>query len=338
MMKTLHSIACAPGLPDFLAPSPEMGVCWTEQQVHERLVKDPKGYISFLDHAFCDMATETMYAEFTPKQILNDRYGNGDFRTMPCITERNETICKSIKIVGTNLAQQKVPGQITVGKAYVLDSIENFITHSVDACLLSSARTGACAALGVGKLFQADAVAIIGCGRVGFYTAIYLLASLPLRRLCLADSNPGKAEQLCDYFSAIAPAATVTVTSVTEALASPVVIMATTSREAIASPENTSAELIVSLGADADDQSELAAAWADASDLDIVVDTHDCERFGDIKAWKRAGKLTGRRVSDLLSLYRGEQMHSSRSLFVSTGSALFDNLTLRYLLGLDDTK
>jgi ornithine cyclodeaminase/alanine dehydrogenase-like protein (mu-crystallin family) len=334
---TNNSLYCATDLPDFLAPSAEMGVCWTEQQVHELLVKDPKGYISFLDHAFCDMATETMYAEFTPKQILNDRYGNGDFRTMPCITERNGETCKTIKIVGTNLAQKKVPGQITVGKAYVLDSIENFITHSVDACLLSSARTGACAALGVRKLSTAAEVAIVGCGRVGFYTALYLLASLPLRRLYLADSDPLKAKQLYEYFRDIAPATSIVMSSIDEALATPVVIMATTSRHAIASPENTSAELIISLGADADDQSELAAAWADASDLDIVVDTHDCERFGDIKAWNKAGKLTGRRISDLLSLYRGEQMRSSRSLFVSTGSALFDNLTLRYMLGLDAT-
>ena len=111
--------------------------------------------------------------------------------------------------------------------------------------------------------------------------------------------------------------------------------MATTSRVPIATPSNCSARLVVSLGADADDQSELAADWTDSGDLRIVVDTHDCERFGDIKAWRNQGKMEGHRTIDLLSVYRNGAAESVQTLFVSTGSALFDNLTLRYLMRLD---
>lgn len=325
-------------LPDFLVPSPEKGLHWTEQQVHAWLTADPKGYIAYLNQAFEAMASDLLYAEFPPKQILTDRYGNGDFRTMPCVTEHNGTICKTVKIVGTNLDQQKVPGQITVGRAYVLDSRENFITHAVDACLLSSARTGACAILAVNKLADSAKLSIIGCGRVGYYTLLFALATIPGCQISLADAAPAKAIQLMEYFTSIVPNATINTVSVEEALSIPVVILATTSGTPIASPENTTADFIVSLGADADDQSELSISWADLDNLEIMVDTHDCQRFGDLKKWNTAGKLDGHQLRDLVSIYRHQAKRSCRGLFVSTGSALFDNLTLRYLLKLDRHK
>lgn len=327
-------------LPGFLAPSPEAGVYWNDAWVHARLVEDAAGYIDFLDHAFAELATGRLQAEFPPKQILTDRYGNGDFRVMPCSTERGGRLCKCVKIVGTNLAQQKVPAQITVGRAYVLDSIENFISHTVDACMLSSARTGACAVLGIRKLGARDDISIIGCGRVGFYAALYALAALPVRRLYLADSDTEKADQLADHLAAMLCKSDVTIRAVPveEALRQPVTILATTSRLPIAAPSNCSARLVVSLGADADDQSELAVEWADVTGLRIVVDTHDCERFGDLKAWRCQGKLGDGQLSDLVSVYRegNAGADAAQTLFVSTGSALFDNLTLRYLMRLDE--
>jgi ornithine cyclodeaminase/alanine dehydrogenase-like protein (mu-crystallin family) len=325
-------------LPGFLAPSPEKAVHWSDEWVHTQLVADAPGYIDFLDRAFEDLALGRLVAELPPKQILTDSRGNGDFRTMPCSTERSGRVCKTVKIVGTNLAQIKVPGQITVGQAYVLDSIENFITHTVDACLLSSARTGACAVLGARKLGSYDSIGIVGCGRVGFYTALYAKAALPVRKLCLMDSDQNKARQLADYLNSIGLGRDVRIaeTSLGEALAQPVAVLATTSRTAIASPSNCQARLVVSLGADADDQSELAVEWTEVNDLAIVVDTHDSKRFGDLKAWSDMGKINQGRICDLASIYRNEQALAARALFVSTGSALFDNLTLRYLLRMDE--
>jgi len=90
--------------------------------------------------------------------LFSDPGDAGDFRVMPCVVRRGGRVRKTIKVVGTNLAQQVVPGQITVGKALALHPVENFVTDLFEACLLSSARTGACAALAL-DLLAGDCVA-----------------------------------------------------------------------------------------------------------------------------------------------------------------------------------
>ena len=56
---------------------------------------------------------------------------------------------------------------------------------------------------------------------------------------------------------------------------------------------------------------------------------------GDLKAWIAAGLLNAATISDFNDLLSGKKPKPEtdrRRLFVSTGSALFDNLTLEYLL------
>jgi ornithine cyclodeaminase/alanine dehydrogenase-like protein (mu-crystallin family) len=110
-----------------------------------------------------------------------------------------------------------------------------------------------------------------------------------------------------------------------------VVVLATTSEAPVASPPGWGANLVVSLGADVDSQSELDPAWARAAD--IYCDTLDTLRFGDLRAWIESGIVDPAGVTDLLQVYRRPPPASERQrVFVSTGSALFDNLTARYLL------
>jgi ornithine cyclodeaminase/alanine dehydrogenase-like protein (mu-crystallin family) len=61
----------------------------------------------------------------------------------------------------------------------------------------------------------------------------------------------------------------------------------------------------------------------------------DTVRFGDLKAWIAQGRLDSNSVTDFLAVLRNGAATATSSrtrLFVSTGSALFDNLTLGYLL------
>ena len=87
----------------------------------------------------------------------------------------------------------------------------------------------------------------------------------------------------------------------------------------------------MSLGADTDFQSELDPAWASVAD--IFVDTMDSARFGDLGAWLKAGLICEDRLVDLFGVIsKGVERKGRQRVFVSTGSALFDNLTIGYLL------
>jgi ornithine cyclodeaminase/alanine dehydrogenase-like protein (mu-crystallin family) len=87
----------------------------------------------------------------------------------------------------------------------------------------------------------------------------------------------------------------------------------------------------VSLGADIDSQSELDPAWARYAD--IYCDSLDSLRFGDLRAWSEAGRIDAAEVTGLLECLRQSPPEPTRPrVFVSTGSALFDNLTAYYLL------
>ena len=88
---------------------------------------------------------------------------------------------------------------------------------------------------------------------------------------------------------------------------------------------------IVSLGADTEDQHELAPAWASVAD--IYFDGPDCLQVGDVRAWRSAGLINDCDLTSLLDLWRKGPLPSSRpQIFISTGSALMDNLTIGYLL------
>ncbi|MBS0193707.1 MAG: hypothetical protein JSR34_05615 [Proteobacteria bacterium] len=293
----------------------------------------PRAYLDYIDGAFERMAHGRFQVDLTPKQVLTDRHGDGDFRVMPCVSEADGVVCKTVKIVGTNLRRRTVPDQITVGRAFVMDAHENFISHTVDACLLSSARTGACAVTAIRRLRPCtEILALFGCGKVGFYTAVFALAGLGVRRLLLADTRPELAHALAAHLSQWNPEVSIEAVATDSALAAPVLVLATTSRTPVVAPGDTAAGLVVSLGADADDQSELDPGWACAPDTTIYADTLDCLRFGDVRAWIASGMLPAERIRELLDAYRQPPSLSGRTVFVSTGSALFDNLTLRYLL------
>ena len=111
-----------------------------------------------------------------------------------------------------------------------------------------------------------------------------------------------------------------------------VLVLATSSQEAISSPKQHPVKLVISLGADTDDQHELHESWL--AEGGIYVDTYDSASYGDLKRWISQGRLQKNNLTDFIDLISSNQVDETgkRKLFVSTGSALFDNITMAYLL------
>lgn len=323
------SAAC---LHDVLRVSAEPYRYCTEAEVHEVLTRKPREYVDFLRQSLRAVADGRASLVLPPKQVFEDAATRGDFRVMPCELRDGGRVTKTVKLIGTNTVQRAVPDQITVGKLLVLDPRENFVAAVVEACLLSSARTGACAALAVDALARSrDKMAVIGCGRVGYYAALYSAASAGVKRVAFCDVSSRRAGAAARGIAAAAPSVACETCSLDSISAADVVVLATTSQTAVSSPPGWGANLVISLGADADSQSELDAAWPRSAD--IYCDTLDSLRFGDLRAWIEAGLVDPAAITDLLGVFRRPPPASDRPrVFVSTGSALFDNLTARYLL------
>jgi len=317
---------------DVLRISPEPYVYLDERQIHQRLTADPAGYLGYVRERLRDVAQGRATLEMPAKQLFIDPGMAGDYRVMPCVLRRGGEVTKTVKIVGTNLAQTQVPDQITVGKAFALHPHDNFISHVFEACLLSSARTGACASLAVELLADApDSLAILGAGRVGYYAALYTCAATPMRSVEIYDPSPSRAQMLAEQLSRDLPGVQCRASQQPPSDAD-VMILATSSVEPICHPAEVSAGLVVSLGADTDAQHELSADWV--GQADIFVDTQDSARYGDIKQWQGAGLLDADALTDLFALLRDGPVPGGRGrrVFVSTGSAMFDNLSIAYLL------
>jgi len=311
-----------------------------ERAVHDALVARPIAYLEYLHDSLTGIATGRIVVEQPPKQVfadvLNDRgpaSAGGDFRVMPCIVRRGSRVWKTVKVVGTNIVQKTVPDQITVGKALCIDAAENHVTHIIEACLLSSARTGACAAIALKQLaVSRRRVLVVGAGRVGSYAAFYASTLQGVEEITFVDLLHDRARAAAalatDTFESAAVFRPGEVGSPIEADA---VIVATTAQIPIVAPDATQARLVVSVGADAPLQHELSREWAGVAD--VYVDTLDGFGVGDLLEWSHDGLLQRNAVIDLLTLYRdGPRAGTRPRVFISTGSALFDNLTISYIL------
>jgi ornithine cyclodeaminase/alanine dehydrogenase-like protein (mu-crystallin family) len=327
-----------PALPRHLRLGKEPCRYYTESEVHAALTADPAGYFRFVRRTMAAIAAGRITVTAPPKQVFEDPGTGGDFRVMPCELRTGTRLVKTVKVIGTNTVQRKVRDQITVGKVLVLDPRENFVSAVMEACLLSSARTGVCAALAIDVLARTrQRLVVIGSGRVGHYAALYAIASGGVREITFCDSMLKRARDMAKWFSAAFPGISSHAAPVSAITAADVVVLATTSAVPVASPPCWGANLVVSLGADADTQSELDPAWARYAD--VYCDSLDSLRFGDLRAWAEAGQIDAAAVTAILEALRDPPRGGDRPrIFVSTGSALFDNLTVHYLLERGRTK
>ncbi len=304
-----------------------------DDDIHEILTSNPLEYIDFLLSRLKMIATGQSEMVLPPKMVFDAHMRTGDYRVMPCITQHPDNNLHIVKIIGTNRKQELVPDQITVGKAFVIDKDEHFISHIIDGCLLSSARTGACAVIAMSLLSSKnESLAIVGAGRVGFYTALYAVSFLKFKNIVFIDIVPGRAQACAEYLSSIHSTAIFSAKSSLRNAPSDVLVLATTSATQLCEPKDTHANLTLSLGADINDQHELSQAWSQYQP--IFVDSEDAINFGDLQQWHKEGYLDKNKIMDLLAVCKKAEALavSEKKVFISTGSAMFDNLSIEYLL------
>ena len=324
-------------LQDILRVSHEPLRQFSDFEVHQLLCADLYAYLNYLDQGLREIVLGAAQISMPPKQLFQQPGELGDFRVMPCVRATAAgKLHKTIKLVGTNRIGRLVPDQISVGKACYLDPQENFVSHQFDACLLSSIRTGACAALATRHLQTADrpirTVTVVGAGRVGFYAAMCLLNNGEIDTLTIVDHLPERAVTLAAGLQRIAPDCQITTTEYADLSNCDLLLLATSSNTAIYHPDHFSAQIIITLGADCIEQRELHdhPQWHSRA---IYVDTLDSLRFGDLAAWTAESEFDSRRLIEITHLAANHTRPPDYpALFIATGSALFDNLTMSYLV------
>lgn len=309
-----------------------------EMLVHHLLTQDPRGFFQYVLETLSGIANGKILIELPGKQIFFDPATEGDFRVMPCVVKDGESVTKTVKLVGTNTVQKLVPDQITVGKACVIHPEENYISHIFEACLLSSARTGICSMVGMELLARRrERLAIVGAGRVGYYAGLYAAALGDVKEIYFSDISNEQADICASTLRAKFPDVRIAACEHTQIPYVDVLILATTSKDPICKPEASRPQLIISVGADTDFQRELDPAWAGKARL--FLESFDSVRYGDIRAWLAEGLISRDELTDLFSLLNQNVILSDTDetrIFVSTGTALFDNIAISYILNRTD--
>jgi ornithine cyclodeaminase/alanine dehydrogenase-like protein (mu-crystallin family) len=319
-------------LNQLLRINPEPYVFFDDAAVHAALTTAPGAYLDHLLEALKAIAGSKATLELPPKSVFVDPGERSDFRVMPCVVRFPDRVRKTVKIIGTNWPRQIVAGEISVGKAFALHSAENFIEAGFAGCILSSARTGACAVTALRLLLpDCETLAIIGAGRVGYYTAFYAAALGAVRRIEFCDRVPGRARLAAEQISRQWPGLETRAFEAADLSSKPdALVLATDSEHPLFDATGHRPRLVVSVGADTDWQRELEADVL--NHYSIYVDTHDSRHWGDLKRFEHEGRLGDHPISDLRHLLLNPSDCREPALFVSTGSALFDNLTIDYLL------
>lgn len=311
---------------------PEPYSFFGDRQIHEALTENPLAYLDFLLDALKDVATNRAQLELPPKAVFADPGKRSDFRVMPCVIRYPDRVRKTVKIIGTNWPRKVVPGEISVGQAFSLHASENFIEAGFAGCILSSARTGACAATGLRLLApETRHLSVIGAGRVGYYSALYAVSLGTVEKVSFADIDEQRARLAARLIKSASPDIETGTFDTGDLSGKPdALVLATDSETPLFDAGGHRPRLVVSVGADTDWQRELAGQVIDH--YNPFVDTFDSLNYGDLATFIESGILQPGSVHDLSDLLNGSALVRSPALFVSTGSALFDNLTIDYLM------
>ena len=305
---------------------------FTEYDVHKKLCESPERYYKFIKNSIKLLADGEATLQMPAKTIFTDPGASGDFRVMPCVMRHSDRVMKTVKIVGTNIRQEIVSNQITVGKAFIIDNDENFVSHIFEACLLSSARTAICACIAIELLTDSKRLSIVGAGRVGYYSAFFTLQLGLVNEVTISDINTQRAEKTVELLKLRFPDVKIKAVNYKEITQTDILLLATTSMTEIYHPDHFPADVVVSVGADIDFQHELSPKLV--QDSLIFVDTQDSINYGDLRNWVGMGLITTSDIRDIFYLINHSDTIAKdiRRLFISTGVALFDNLTMNYIV------
>ena len=317
-------------------------VHYPEQIIHQALMNRVNEFMNVLEQFYFDWAGDHAAITQPPKQVFTRTGTRGDWRAMPCtiapdrpLTGKAVGSIDAVKIIGTNEEECVVADKISVGKALLLHPTDHFVEAIFDVAALSSFRTAAISVLAFKYCgYRPDHVAgIIGAGRVGFYTAVILREWLNIERLLVCDVNDIRGRDFLDVMTAwygtkVRVTATPDVRRESQAL-----FLATTSRLPLIDGRlERHVPFIASVGADADNLSELAPEVLEGRML--VSESRDNLAFGDLRRWHDSGLI---RSEDLI-LLPTLMANAARSagvpapvVFISTGTAVQDALVCRFL-------
>ena len=308
--------------------APEPCVHFSEQLVHEILCTHAREFMDRLNAFYHDWQDETEI-DLPVKQVFSQPQLAGDFRVMPCTIAKRKL--KMVKIIGTNEARKTVVDKICVGKAALIDYYDNHIYALFDVCALSSFRTAAisCLAFQLGRKNHLT-TGLIGCGRIGFYTAYLLHHWCHIDRLYVHDpsaENFQRFAQLCRHYLPELAVDQCTKDALLEH--SSALFLATTADTAICNRNNSShLQFISSVGADADNLSEIDASLLTTHQL--VTDSVQSACLGDMSRWKNDGLLT-QNLTELRTLHSMPLLDAQQILFISTGVAVQDALACQFI-------
>jgi len=306
---------------------------FSEAQVHRLIMESPEGFCDLLDRFYAEWNRNRDMVTLPPKQVFSTEGLKGDFRVMPCVFNFEGKLVKAVKVIGTNEEERIVPDKICVGRAMLLHPTDNFAQALFEVCALSSFRTAAISVLAAKRcatgLLRAG---IIGTGRIGFYTALFLKNWLRIGELSYFDLDPARARE---FKFAIEPFMcgmdARECGSVEEVSAeSNALFLCTNSAVPVLSKKNArNLPFVSSVGADADNLSELDEDMA--PDRQIVVDSIQSMALGDMKRWEEKGIISREEVLEMRSVATPGYKPAKKVLFISTGVAVQDALACQFL-------
>jgi len=317
-------------------------VYYPETVVHQALMAGLRPFMDTLERFYLAWARDPAAITHPVKQVYERPGVRGDWRVMPCAVDGRSSLSDAcgggidaVKVIGTNEEGRIVGDKISVGKALLLHPIDHHVEAIFDVAALSSFRTAAISVL-AWKYCGHDphAVAgIVGAGRIGFYTAAILREWLDCRRLRVHDADEARsgllAETIAERFGgSVEPG------SLEEACrGSRALFLATSSPRPVVDAElGRNASFISSVGADADNLSELAPDLA-AGHL-LVSESPYTIACGDLRRWHAAGLIGPddiRLLADVIGDATGGTDPRRPAIFVSTGTAVQDALICWFL-------
>jgi ornithine cyclodeaminase/alanine dehydrogenase-like protein (mu-crystallin family) len=301
-----------------------------EMQAHDVMMDGCCEFMDLLRDFYVAWGSDAIDVTLPLKQVYVDDEVKGDFRLMPCIMK--QSALKFVKVIGTNEEELTVKDKICVGKSLLIDYYDNHVYAILDVCALSSFRTAAVSVLAFNFSGpQPEGVGIVGLGRIGFYTAYILHHWLGVNSFVVSDTE----ERSCDNFTSLTeqylPNVSFELLPTDEAIAvSRALFVATTSdRSLVHSANGAHLQFISSVGADADNLSELDESLLDTHD--VLTDSTQSMCLGDMKRWLQNGTLNSDDVTELKTVVRERDTSRGKVLFISTGIAVQDVLVNRFV-------
>ncbi|NBC50025.1 MAG: hypothetical protein GVY22_19070 [Gammaproteobacteria bacterium] len=303
-----------------------------EFYAHSTLVAGCGAFMDLLQGFYQDWSRQPSLVRLPPKQVFHSAADGGDFRVMPCMID--SLGIQFVKIIGTNAAQRIVPDKISVGKALLLDTTDHFVRMTFDVAALSSFRTAAIAVLAYRlSVPAAESIALVGAGRIGFYTALILRRWLGVRSFLVVDPAEPNRERFETLRAHALPDTMVRYLPFADACAEAgALFLATTSRAALCDPECCGhLRFVASVGADADDLSEVAGSMLRTHQL--WTDSRQSMLLGDMRRWRDEARIDGVAVPELRELIQSPVPASQPKpiLFISTGVAVQDALVCHFI-------